>query len=53
MQKVWFVLESQEVPFSMKEGNILGHIVSKRSEDRFRRVEEIKQISFPRNKKEV
>jgi hypothetical protein len=38
----------------MKEGNILGHIVSKEGvKIDLERVEEIKQISFPRNKKEV
>jgi hypothetical protein len=38
----------------MKEGKLLGHIVSKEGvKIDSERVEAIKQISFPRNKKEV
>jgi hypothetical protein len=38
----------------MKEGNILGHIVSKEGvRIDSKRVEAIKQIGFPKNKEEV
>jgi hypothetical protein len=47
-------LNAKKTNFSMKEGKNLGHIVSKeRVRIDSKRVHAIKQIVFPRNKKEV
>jgi hypothetical protein len=53
-RKIGLSLNPKKYYFSMEEGNILGHIVSKEGvKIDPERVEEIKQIARPRNKKEV
>jgi hypothetical protein len=53
-RKFGLSLNPKKSYFSMKEGNLLGHIVSKEGvKIDPERVEAIKQISFPRNKKEI
>jgi len=53
-KKFGLSLNPQKSYFSMKEGKLLGHIISKEGvKIDLERVETIKQFSFPRNMKEV